>query len=333
MKKNSVLAIIAMAILATTVAVVSCKKEKQEQTTNNDLVTSQLSEMDRKMLAFGERLKSAEESGEVMPLKEAVKTLSDYQNFLLCDASFNSPDMIRDTFDVMLPVSNGMVQLRDLKQMLEVNKANILACFDELDGVGKTIFCITSKIVEEGSTEQSTRVQTIVVMHNGPSRDNPAYAVLFDSTDYWYDFDTIGHCGDSAGLFYGQDAITKLEYKLKEWLPAPACANSRIYLSNYDEVSVLAIAYPDATSPNGYYAMPYNPDVRHHMCVTPSDMLWYYNSIKSIYSEVERADNLGRKVIDLRLNEASGGEYVRLSVLNLDMYKVNCSGVEEGGGH
>jgi hypothetical protein len=34
MKKNSVLAIIAMAILATTVAVVSCKKEKLEQTSN-----------------------------------------------------------------------------------------------------------------------------------------------------------------------------------------------------------------------------------------------------------------------------------------------------------
>ena len=268
-----------------------------------------------------------------MPLKEAVKTLSDYQNFLLCDASFNSPDMIRDTFDVMLPVSNGMVQLRDLKQMLEVNKANILACFDELDGVGKTIFCITSKIIEEGSTEQSTRVQTIAVMHNGPSRYDPAYAVLFDSTDYWYDFDTIGHCGDSAGLFYGQDAVTKLGYKLREWLPAHACGNGvKMYLTDYVEVSVLSIAYPDATSPNGYYAMPYNPDVRHHMCVTPDDMLWYYNSIKSIYGEVERADNLGRKVIDLRLNESSGGGYVKLCTLNLDMYKVNCSGAEDGGG-
>lgn len=332
MKKRNLFLTIALVIVAATVAFVSCKKEKQEQTSNKELSTSQLSEMDREMLAFGERLKSAEESEEVMPLKEAVRTLSNYQNFLLCDASVSVPDMICDTFEVMLPVSDGMAQLVDLKRLLDVNKANIHARFNTLDGNGKTIYCITSKILEEGSTEQSARIQTITLMHNGPTRDNPAYAVLFDSTDYWYDFGGLGKCGDYVGQCIGQDAVSKLQLKLREWLPMPTCACGRTYLTDHVQVTVLSIAYPDATSPNGYYAMPYNPNVNYPMCVSPEDMRWYYESIRSIYNDVEDADALGRKIISLSFNGTSGGGDIKLCALNLELYKVNCGEWYENGG-
>lgn len=332
MKKNSILAIIAMAILATTVAIVSCKKEKQEQTSNKELSTSQLSEMDREMLAFGERLKSSGSVDETMPLEEAIHILSNYENFLLCSISYIAPEKIRDTFEVELPVSNGMVRLSDINQLLATNKAKILARFNTLDGAEKELFFIASKVLKEGSTEQIARIQTVVCMQNSPVRYDP-YTVLYDSTDYWYDFDGLGKCGDYVGQCIGQDAVSRLHNKLNEWLPLPACAGARLYLTDYIEFTVLSIAYPDATSPNGYYAMPYNPDISTPLCVSPEEMRWYYESIKSIYNDVEDADTLGRKVVGLRLNKTSGGGNVRLCALNLDMYKVNCGGFEEGGGH
>ena len=55
-----IFAIIVLAILTTAVAVVSCNKEKQEQKAESALFTSQLSDMDKAMMDFGERLKSSE---------------------------------------------------------------------------------------------------------------------------------------------------------------------------------------------------------------------------------------------------------------------------------
>lgn len=328
---KSIIAIIAMAIVATTMVIASCKKEKQEQKSNNALSISQISEMDKTMLAFGERLKSLECADEYMPLEEAINTFSNYENFLLCDASYNAPDMIREIFDVELPVSNGMVRLGDLNQLLASNKTKIFNRYNTLNGVGKKIFCITSKILEEGASEHSVRVQTVATMHNGPVRDD-TFAVLFDSTDCWYDFGELGKCGDYQGQCIGQDAVSRLQYKLREWLPVLNCDGSRIYLSDHLQVTVLSIAYPDATSPNGYYAMPYTPDYNTPMCVSQNEMRWYYDSMVSIYEEVEDADTEGRHVRCLNINETSGGGNIRLCALNLELYKVNCSGDVDNGG-
>lgn len=321
---NSIIAIIGLAIVATAVAFVSCKKEKQEEKTNDALSVSQLSEMDKAMIAFGERLKSPESANEYMPLEEAINTLSNYENFLLCDASYNAPDMIQETFEVELPVSNGMVRLGDLYQLLGNNKNKILNRYTTLNGAEKKIFCITSKIMEEYASEHTVLVQTMVTMYNGPIRDD-IYTVLFDSTDYWNDFGGLGQCGDYQGLCIGQDAVSRLQYKLREWMPLVYC-DGRVYLTDHLQVTVLSIAYPDATSPNGYYAMPYSPDFNTPMCVSPEEMRWYYESIVSIYEDVEDADTEGRYVRNLTLNETSGGGNVRLCALNLELYKVNCSG-------
>lgn len=330
MKKNSVLAIIAMAILATTVAVVSCKKEKQEQTTNNDLVTSQLSEMDRAMLAFGERLKSSGNVDETMPLEEAIHTFSNYENFLLCSISYNAPEKIRDTFEVELPVSNGMVRLSDINQLLATNKAKILARFNILDGAEKELFFISSRVLEEGTTEQSVRIQTVVCMQNSPDRYDP-YPVLFGSTDYWKDFGLLGKCGSYEGQCVGQDAVSKLQQKLREWLPLPACNGTKMYLTDTTTVLLLSIAFPDGDSPNGYYAMPYNPNMSIPMCVSPEEMRWYYESIKEIYEHREDIDPIGRRVLGLELEETEVGNSIFCG-LRLMMYKVNCSEAIDNGG-
>lgn len=325
MKKTLLFAILMMAVAAM-VAVVSCKKEKHEQTSNQELSTSQLSEMDMAMLAFGERLESAENSGEVMPLKEAVGTLSNYQNFLLCDASFSVPDMLCDTFEATLPVSDGMVQLGDLKRLLEFNKANILARYDALDGIGKTIFCITSKIMKDGTTEQSAHIQTITLMHNGPTRDNPAYPVLFDSTDYWCDFCHAGKCGDYVGQYIGTDAVSKLQSELREHLPMPI-GPGIVYFTNEVEVVDMALNHPNTLSPNGYYTLPYVNDTTNLNCVSPEEMLWYYNKILELQGSY--AAYYGKVVFYVSLLRTGVGlTSAQQSVLYLRLGTVNYSGYE-----
>ena len=57
-----------------------------------------------------------------MPLAEALNTLSNYQNFTMCNASHYSTDMVTDTFKVTLNVNNGQVLLSELNRVYETTK-------------------------------------------------------------------------------------------------------------------------------------------------------------------------------------------------------------------
>ena len=81
MRKTFIFAAILLAV-ATTITIVSCKKDKETVKNNiseNSMKSYELSEMDKTMIAFGEKLKSAsnERSGETMPLEEALKIFED----------------------------------------------------------------------------------------------------------------------------------------------------------------------------------------------------------------------------------------------------------------
>ena len=75
MKNKSVLAIIAMAILATTVAVVSCKKEKHVQISNKEEQSSLcFDNMDEYLISFKKKLISAQKGSETLALNKPSAT-------------------------------------------------------------------------------------------------------------------------------------------------------------------------------------------------------------------------------------------------------------------
>ncbi len=79
MKKKIMIIAAVLLVAATTIAIVSCKKDKDHEKNNNteNLVKSrELSDVDKEMIAFGEKLKTAanERSGETLPLGEALNT-------------------------------------------------------------------------------------------------------------------------------------------------------------------------------------------------------------------------------------------------------------------
>ena len=102
-------AIIVMAIGAIAVAVVSCKKEKHEQTTNKMEQSAQSSEnTDEYLISFKEKLLSAQKGDESITIEQAQLDLGNLLNFDFGDAKYASNVYEYDTLYIALE-TNGEV--------------------------------------------------------------------------------------------------------------------------------------------------------------------------------------------------------------------------------
>lgn len=102
-------AIIVMAIGAIAVAVVSCKKEKHEQTTNKMEQSAQSSEnTDEYLISFKEKLLSAQKGDESITIEQAQLDLGNLLNFDFGDANYASNVYEYDTLYIALE-TNGEV--------------------------------------------------------------------------------------------------------------------------------------------------------------------------------------------------------------------------------
>ena len=80
--------VMAMATIASVVAV-SCKKEKQEPSSNNTKQAVQSADnMDEYLISFKKKLLSAEKGGETISLEQAQRDLGNLLNFDFGDANY-----------------------------------------------------------------------------------------------------------------------------------------------------------------------------------------------------------------------------------------------------
>ena len=291
MKKVFIFVAILLAT-ATTITIVSCKKdnENEKNNTENPLMNYELSEMDKAMLAFGEKLKTASKDDATMPLVEGLNTLTNYQNFSMCDASHYSTEMIADTLKVSLDVSNGEVSLSDLNDLYESTKQEILEKYAALTGNQKAIFCIKSCINNTAKDDINSFSGTInvdVITQMEESFALPGSSTSFDSTDYWYDFEGLGKCDIYIGQCVGRDCVTELNTKMAYMFSIPLCSDGyRRYLTDIEDGTIDAHTLPDLSSPNGYYALPWRSFWDDPYCVSPSEMNYYLDVILDLYSDV-----------------------------------------------
>ena len=108
MKKfNSIIAIIALAIVATAVAVVSCKKEMQEQAMNNEKQGGLCYDnMDEYLMSFKKKLLSAQKGEETISLEQAQRDLGNLLNFDFGDANYPTDVYHVDTIHSKLTLIN-----------------------------------------------------------------------------------------------------------------------------------------------------------------------------------------------------------------------------------
>ena len=115
MKKKNLFIATLLVVAATTVAVVSCKKEKQDQLLNNDVQAVESADnMDEYLMAFKKKLLTAEKGGETISLEQAERDLGNLLNFDFGDANYATNVLHYDTVLSKLSLSNGQVDLSQL---------------------------------------------------------------------------------------------------------------------------------------------------------------------------------------------------------------------------
>ena len=291
MKKNYYLFAAIVIVAATVFAVVSCNKDSERQTEKN-APAYEPSEMDKAMMDFGQKLKAAsnERSGETMPLAEALNTMTNYQNFSMCDASNYSLNMLADTIHATLNVVNGEVLLSELNRFYQATEPAIMSKFNSLDGDDKAIYLIRSVVAENQrgdldnySGNLGINVITRILLERGPS--NP---LTFNASDYWNDFDSLGKCGDYQDQCIGRDCVTELQAKLVARRPGFSCEPGyRVYFTNSETNFIYPDDYWNLHSPNKRYALPWRDNLDSLVCVTPSEMTWYLDTIEAIFSGMD----------------------------------------------
>ena len=144
---NSIIAIIGLAIVATAVAFVSCKKEKQEQKSYNvEQSTQCFDNMDEYLLSFKEKLLSAEKGNELISLDQAQRDLGNLLNYDFGDANYISNVFQRDMFHLKLSTNNGMVDMAELSTVYKKAFANIKDLYSKVDLPEKSIYFIACKL-------------------------------------------------------------------------------------------------------------------------------------------------------------------------------------------
>ncbi|MBO7468637.1 MAG: hypothetical protein J6T81_00760 [Bacteroidales bacterium] len=299
-KKSKIVAVVATLLIAAAGVITfeACNKKNDVVKNIPELNVAELTDMDKEMILFGEKMKSATKGGETMPLEEAIRNLSNYENFKMCDASNYSADMERLTIESVIPVNNGNVFLSDLNSLYENNKREIIKQLNNIDNIGKDIYCIISKIDENNKDDQEKKIITKVLLSRGTPIHIPT---CFDSTDIWHPCCGAGKCYPyNSNQFIGRSAITQLISVAKSVFGHYDCgAGYRTYYVDPIEDYIMSTEWIDTNSPNGHYGL-IHMDYESN-CLSPIDMQYYLSNIMT--KLIEWRDTYDKQFVDMEIWE------------------------------
>lgn len=267
MKNKSVLAIIAMAIMATTVAVVSCKKEKQVQISNKEEQSSLcFDNMDEYLISFKKKLISAQKGSETISLEQAQRDLGNLLNFDLGDANYPTDVNHFDTLHANLTISNGYVELSQLAETYTIVIEQILDAFNNIDLPEKTIQLITCNFKESNSKDTDSEDVEIVLVTRGYTGEGEA-----TNTDFWRPMNRGGTCdGYLVGSIGAPEVVMQA---LSSNTDIRVCPNGgRVYYTDY----ACSILYGADTNVNGNYSIYYSTIPNQYTVCISDDVLDLY---------------------------------------------------------
>ncbi|MBO7529597.1 MAG: hypothetical protein J6T37_06955 [Bacteroidales bacterium] len=296
MRKNFKIVATMAALLIAAVGVITfeaCNKKDEAVKDISELNTPELSFMDKEMIQFGDKMKSATKTGETMPLEEAIRNFSNYQNFRLCDASRYSIDIERLTIEAEITLNNGNVNLSDLYSLYESNKKAIKDKIMSIEGDDKAVYCISSKIYNNNKDGGDTRIITeafICRYHTGPGMPTPFY---FDENLCWvYNQNACYGCTGGKAV----DVLSERACALTIESQGYGCpAGYRLVFYDFVDLYLYASEYPDTNSPNGFYGLIHND--YEALCLDADDMLYYLNNIYNKILEWNISQQLNGRVI------------------------------------
>ena len=293
MKKHMKLVATVATLLIAAAGVITFEAcNKKNEVTNNipELNVVELSDMDKEMILFGEKMKAAQKGGETMQLEEAIRNLSNYENFKMCDASRYSTDMERLTIESIIPVTEGNVYLSDINAIYESNKKQIKDKLASIESDDKTVYCIFSRIDENSKDGENARVVTDAIILRGLGLDIPS-PYYFDEEQCWQG--VYGYCNSCTG----GNAVDVLSDRLNQisivgYVCMPGYTT---YFYDHVDTCLYAEDFPDPNSPNGQYGLIH--DDYEPLCLYADDMRYYLNNMVNVVTAWNAEQLLNEKVL------------------------------------
>lgn len=282
---NSIIAIFALAIVATVVAFVSCKKEKQEQG------VQPLDKMNEYLVSFKAKLLSAEKGAEWISLEQAQRDLGNLLNYDFGDANYASNVFLHDTLHVKLETTDGMVDLSQLSVTYSTACEMITKAFEKVNLPEKSVSAILCTIAPETigcKTVDLIFVLTIRGFDFGEKSNAsvPGGKSSIDATDCWHVGHGLGRCDNTD---VGHDHATILQLVYNNNIPLVNCVSGTyLYYSDISEGTFYALEFPETgfTIYNigyrlwrGYYNG-WNSGL-----VSPDEMSYYYENLCDIIEQ------------------------------------------------
>ena len=326
MRKNKITLAVIAALAIVLVSFQSCKKDNGNNADNDNNQTEiALSNIDEYLISLKKRMETSTRDLEYMSIDDAEWNLTALQNFELCDASRFSSEMIVDTFYTDLRVKNDSISLFELNHAFKDNVNKIRAKYAEIFSEYKNIYLINTKI-DRDYRNDIARVKTISYMYD---RTVPGISYRFDSTDYWYDFDGRGKCGDYIGECIGRDAITEITSKLQNFLPRYANKDYRIYYTNIETAYYYGVEHKECEdSPTPPYCLHWG-ESGSYRCLSPYELNWFLDKSLEIIDDLVNLveGNTGKKHFHTAMvyDSAVGrdGRYMKVWALNLKFGDIN----------
>ena len=188
-KTNSILAITALAIVATVVAFVSCKKETPNTLMNNRIESVcsfdplQIEDMNAYLKDFKQKMQSSTKSdGEALSLEDAAWHLSSLANYDFGNANVECDGVRFDTLDAYVNITDGAVLLSDLAEAYQRVSSSIDKFYNSLSLDNKHFRFINAFVSDNGEV-----TIPIITTFSYGSKDLPNHLWYFDDVFALYE--------------------------------------------------------------------------------------------------------------------------------------------------
>ena len=325
MKKRKLFIATLLVVAATSIALVSCKKEKQDQMLNNkEQVFPSANNKDEYLIAFKKKLLSAEKGVETLTLEQAERDLGNLLNFDFGDANYATDEFRYDTINLKLNLSNGQVDLAQLAFTYNTAVSSILDIYQTIDLPEKSVYAISCSFNEAESKNSEVENVEIVLISRGYSGNmSVPYYQQHDTID-WRPKKRGGSCDGQIQFKGGPEIMSKWILESQE--PMGCVNGGRLYYTDEGTWEVYGSQHYDSIS--GMYKIftVYNQNID-SVCITHEEMEYYFANILGMWNYPEISHVIIKvKIEPVRYYFYDG--YLWTWRVRIDHGKPNCTDID-----
>ena len=278
MKKRFIIFATVIIAAATTITVVSCKKDKTDENNANQNVSltdsGKNDNMDDYLLSFKEKLLNAKNNDETISLEQAQRDLANLLNFDFGDANY-ATDMIEyDTLYAKFSMDQDEVDLYQLGIAYQSLFNQVVETYQQIDLPDKSVYTIHCYF-DHFSSQETVKVMAIM--------GTRSYS---GTRDVYLDWRAGNNAGTCEGITqYG--APEQVVALLRANLGSYACSNGgRVYFTDETNAFKEAIESDmlDPDAPRGsklFFIHSSNPNANlGHTCIPCDEIMYYYNQAR-----------------------------------------------------